>query len=126
MQLIVVASVVHVLSSNELCFDHGSAKKQTITENLKNRHSASFLLGIIDRFAYDTKLRRHRFSMSNDYARGHRMNRASKSTTSSSGADTKRTTIKHLLKRDGHWRYDTILSGVGGWLNHVTQGRSSK
>ncbi len=79
MQLIVVASVVHALSSNELCFDHRSAKKQTNTENFKkNRHSASFLQGISDRFAYDTKLRRHRFTMSNEYARGHRMNRASK------------------------------------------------
>ncbi len=54
------------------------------------------------------------------------MNRASKQTTSSSGADTKRTTIKRLLKRDAHWRYDIILGGVGGWLNHVTQGSSSK
>ncbi len=79
-----------------------------------------------DRFAYDTKLRRYSFSMSNEYARGHQMNRASKSTTSSSGADTKCTTIKHLLKRDDHLRYGTMLGGVGGWLNHVTQGRSSK
>ncbi len=54
------------------------------------------------------------------------MNRASKQTSSSSGADTKCTTIKRLSKRDGHWRYDTILGGVGGWLNHVAQGRSSK
>ncbi len=35
-QLIVVdVSVVHALSSNELCFHHRSAKKQTTTEHFK-------------------------------------------------------------------------------------------
>ncbi len=33
--IVVVASVVHALSSDELCFDHRSANKQTTTENLK-------------------------------------------------------------------------------------------
>ncbi len=65
---------------------------------LKKSALASFLQGISKRFAYDTKLRRYHFSMSNEYARGHKMNWASKSTTSSSEADTKCSTIKRLLK----------------------------
>ncbi len=36
-QLIVVASVVHALSYNELGFDHRSQTKQTKTQNLKTK-----------------------------------------------------------------------------------------